>query len=659
LVLFCKEIGMRIVKVVAVVFAFCVVTARASAEEPPPVQVTRHATTRGISFAVSPVGGPAYRSAFAADAVEVGSSVPAFYLFQTAYHGTIPVAQFIDPTGRLQLVTSRSEIEARRYEAQPEAGPELFVFDQPVEGAAELFRLRNLASNEEFYTVDSSERAALINDGWTAMPSLGWTQPIDSTGVGILKATTLKLEKPELDALASVRDFGRELTFAHTNEVIAALQPGTIIYAEKSEALPLGLVHRVDWVVPTGDGGQIVATSPVELTQAFDEVHLFLAGAPFGFLNEEQRSGDWVAPDCRNGQGRIGACRSMATAAIKDVRTDGVLNASVKKAIKVEWSTRVKNVESRLSLTGSSTFSMKISGQYGDDGKSCAVNPVAVFAVTPQQEFKLSVEAIAGLFKEKEKSLFQERGVVYLSGIPVSADFTLWVGAEATAGFHASATFTMTAGGTAIVRWDAAKKSAKGELCPKTCPSAYGCERCAVDAKFTGEAGFEGDTSIYLRPEVWIYVGAFGNGVGPYVDAKLQLQATSKRYATEIYGQFIPSLGGKLKVGCFEAKVSVMDTSREVHVASIPVAPTNIDASDGTKKGKVAISWREVPNVSGYDIYRSTSAGKPGTKLNSKLLTSATYTDVVNGTTKYWYSVRAVTNKMESPISKADSGYAK
>lgn len=649
---------------------------RAAESELQPVRVVRYGAGAEVVFrlpdnAAATVLADRHAASHASEATE-DATIPAFYLFRTQHQGTIPVAQFVDGKGHLTLVTAPADVDEFRRRGLHESDQPLFVYAEPLEGASELFRLQDPVSGSEIYTVDPVERSHHLAEGWKSLPSLGWTQAIDSTGVGILKPTTIKLKAPELEALKSVREFGRELTFAYTNEVIAALQPGSIVYAEKSEALPLGLVHRVDWVAPASGGGVILGMSTVDLIQAFEEVHLFLQGAPLAFLSDERHSGDWKASDCGMGAERFTDCGSADVgggfdrAITRKPGTNGVFDSTVKKELTVEWSKKSKGVESKLAITGSSSFGVTIEGQYSDSN-SCTLNPVAVFVITPHQEFKVSVQATGSLVKDKEKALFAIRGTVLLSGIPVSADFTVWAGYETAASMTVKATFTQNTQGTAVVRWDAAKKSLQGELCPKSCPSGFRCgpsakppsKPCVVGASFIGEAGFEGTASVYLRPEIWVYLGAFGSGVGPYVDAKLQLQARTERYATGVYGQFIPSVGAKMKVGCVEKKLALTNKSMEVQVASIPIAPTGVDASDGKLKGKVGVTWKAVPDVSGYDVFRSTSATGTRTKLNSKLLSSAKYEDSVKAPTKYYYWIRAVTGKMAGPVSKWDVGYAK
>ncbi len=67
-----------------------------------------------------------------------------------------------------------------------------------------------------------------------------------------------------------------------------------------------------------------------------------------------------------------------------------------------------------------------------------------------------------------------------------------------------------------------------------------------------------------------------------------------------------------------------------------------------------ALTWKAgAKNITGYNLYRSTTSGGPYSQLNSSLLSSNTYTDsdVADGTT-YYYVATEVDNKGD------ESGYS-
>ena len=89
--------------------------------------------------------------------------------------------------------------------------------------------------------------------------------------------------------------------------------------------------------------------------------------------------------------------------------------------------------------------------------------------------------------------------------------------------------------------------------------------------------------------------------------------------------------------------------------ATVPSAPTGLVASGGS--GSVALSWT-VPTldggspITGYNVYRATSAGAEGTTPFATNVNGSSFTDtsVVNGTT-YYYKVAAINGVGTSPQS--------
>jgi len=78
-------------------------------------------------------------------------------------------------------------------------------------------------------------------------------------------------------------------------------------------------------------------------------------------------------------------------------------------------------------------------------------------------------------------------------------------------------------------------------------------------------------------------------------------------------------------------------------VGGAPEPPTQVSAK--AVGGGIQVTWQPSPstNIAGYNVYRSTTTGTLGSKMNSALVTASTYTDnnVNNGVT-YYYAVRAV-----------------
>jgi hypothetical protein len=78
------------------------------------------------------------------------------------------------------------------------------------------------------------------------------------------------------------------------------------------------------------------------------------------------------------------------------------------------------------------------------------------------------------------------------------------------------------------------------------------------------------------------------------------------------------------------------------------VAPADVNATAGN--AQVSVSWLAVTGASSYNIYRSSTQGAEGTKINASSTTSFVDTTVVNGTT-YYYEITAVNSVGEGPAS--------
>jgi hypothetical protein len=68
----------------------------------------------------------------------------------------------------------------------------------------------------------------------------------------------------------------------------------------------------------------------------------------------------------------------------------------------------------------------------------------------------------------------------------------------------------------------------------------------------------------------------------------------------------------------------------------------------------VSLNWTasSSPNVSGYNVFRTTVLGGPYTKINSSLVVGTTYSDSVQSGQTYYYVTTAVdTNQVESVYS--------
>ena len=85
--------------------------------------------------------------------------------------------------------------------------------------------------------------------------------------------------------------------------------------------------------------------------------------------------------------------------------------------------------------------------------------------------------------------------------------------------------------------------------------------------------------------------------------------------------------------------------------ASLPGGTCRTD----TGSHSVALAWNASTssNISGYNVYRSTTSGKSYTKLNSTPISGVAYTDatVANGTIYYYVTTAVNTSSQESTYS--------
>jgi len=88
----------------------------------------------------------------------------------------------------------------------------------------------------------------------------------------------------------------------------------------------------------------------------------------------------------------------------------------------------------------------------------------------------------------------------------------------------------------------------------------------------------------------------------------------------------------------------------------LPAVPTNLTATQGTFVDRVRLAWEPVPDVSGYEIWRSSTAD--GTYARVGLTALPGYDDMaVNPGSTYWYKVRACNRAGCSAFTDPVSGW--
>ncbi|MGN6370532.1 MAG: LamG-like jellyroll fold domain-containing protein [Phycisphaerae bacterium] len=115
-----------------------------------------------------------------------------------------------------------------------------------------------------------------------------------------------------------------------------------------------------------------------------------------------------------------------------------------------------------------------------------------------------------------------------------------------------------------------------------------------------------------------------------------------------------PYLNGKIDdFRIYSRALSSAEISALATTTQPPAAPTGLAAVSGN--AEVRLSWNAVPAASGYNLYRSTTAGGPYTVIAGHIA-GTTYTDssVTDGSS-YYYSLRAYNLLDEGPASNETS----
>jgi fibronectin type 3 domain-containing protein len=96
--------------------------------------------------------------------------------------------------------------------------------------------------------------------------------------------------------------------------------------------------------------------------------------------------------------------------------------------------------------------------------------------------------------------------------------------------------------------------------------------------------------------------------------------------------------------------------STAVSCTTLRAAPGNLRVTSVTDND-INLAWNTVNGVSGYNIYRSSSANGSYSKLNSSVISAASYFDMgLSSNTNYYYKVSVVVDDIEGVLSSAVSG---
>ncbi len=175
---------------------------------------------------------------------------------------------------------------------------------------------------------------------------------------------------------------------------------------------------------------------------------------------------------------------------------------------------------------------------------------------------------------------------------------------------------------------------------------------------FATEWGFRGSLSGNLK-------GTIANYGQPLMDFyegyKISNSAwvTDSAWEPQMYGSNWSLLVGPEEMGGFvkDTLYAKRFSDQPGGDTNAPAAPSGLTATGGNST--VALDWNDNNEIdlSGYNVYRSTTSGGPYSKLNGSIVSSSNYSDnSVSGGVTYYYVVRAVdTSSNESGNSNQTS----
>lgn len=607
------------------------------------------------------VGRPATAAAFS-DSLKAEPEEPAsfdsrvFYVYPEHFTGTIPISVFETPEGGVAFARNDTERQALVANGASDTGHDVYVYAARVEGASEVFRLRR--DSDTMYTTSRREREQLLSQGWQAAPSLGWAQSDSSSGTGILLPTTVKLDEAALSQVTAASLDGATLVFPASDSFASSLRPDQVLYAERSNILPFGLVARVADVRHTGFDIQVL-TTPAELTDAFSEVHLFVDGKPFYFLPMKGRDRGNLKLRPANLATSIG-WTPWSTGADASVTTSG----------SATWNTTSGSASGSITVDASLQLGVTAEIVY-NAYNACVVNPTATFLITPRETATINITATGQLSPSAEKKIAGPfAGTFMLGGIPITGQVDVFAGYAANGTLTASVSATETARATIGAQYNLTTRTLSKIACPSPCPSGFRCgptlpapsQTCSVSVAASTATSFSASATAYVKPQLYVYAGAWGTGLGPYGWAKAQVQARLEMPNMNLYAQLLA--GGSAKVTlayCTLAQLPEFETSPlEKRFASIPIplaAPSTVLATKGTYRDRVTVTWSSVTYASGYYVYRAVSATGTKTRLTSSPITTLKFDDTsATAGTTYFYWVTTLNGSKEGPFGTYATG---
>jgi len=498
----------------------------------------------------------------------IASDSPFFYLYTEQYSNSKPVYRLLDSTGAMAFAADEDERKTFLHRGMVETTGPVYVYKTKVEGSSEIYRVGNLKNNDVVYTTSNQERDYYLKRGWLQMPSLGFTQSSSSSGTGILRAGTIKLEDADTGLVTKSDLHGESITFGATSPNIDAIRPGTILYAEKCAKFPLGLVSKVLTTARFDTGGMEVVTQRASLKEAFDELHIFLDNRHVLFppnpLNNRVgvlKGAPFLAPGAQASGGlQTASGQGVAPEYLADFSGDplpygssGYVNVYENDIDEYLYG----DEDSAASLLFSADTSIGITVEGVVD--VCAFDlckEQATVIITPQESIDpWAITAQGTLQVGSEFDLLDPSWEVWfdVGGPPLSAIFDLYLG------YSVSGTITASLSGSEHGQVSADVQYSNGQLsadaCPSECLPGFDCgdppvtgPTCSLSASMTGAVSIAAEAEVWIRPQLGILVGAADTGLKLTGSAKFQLRAELESQDVALYADIVPDLDAELEI---------------------------------------------------------------------------------------------------------------
>lgn len=609
------------------------------------------------------------------------ASSPTFYVFSARWGGTIPVFRFQADDGSMLFVADSAERSSLSDQGLQELPP-VYVYKDKVEGSSEVHRVLNESNGEILLTTAADEKAFYMSRGWKALPRLGYAQADSSSGTGILMKSTFKLEPKDLPSIVSTTVDGKQIVFANGSR-LAKLKVGQIIYSEKSEWHPFGLVRKVESIRPLGGGQTLVESGPASLQDAFAEVHLYFTGEPVVFLSRDDVDatgapdpiatgfrGQPLLPEPEAAQQNDATPEYLTAGALVPSLASATLPNGVDFSVTVGVNRTLYSAKNgSLSVGGSLTLGATAEVMY-NAYNSCQTSPTIIFLLTPRQTLTLTASASGQIASAKEVKVAGPFAATFaLGGIPITAQADVFAGYDALGAMTAQMSVSETARMTAGVQYVVNTKNLTTIRCPSSCPTGFMCgptpvtgATCALTASASGSFKVDASASVYVKPQLSLFAGAWGTGIGAYASTTARTRAELEPPYLNLYAELVPGVGAKLTAAnCTIATISTGNlppilSKKILSLPSAPPAPAGMTASDGTYSDKVLASSATAATATGYRWFRAASS------TGTKTLLGSTSTPTFNDTTAqpgitFWYWVSGVNAYGEGRQSSADTGY--